>query len=205
MSFKWYGVDAGENGKGARVGEALAWVKEARSKLEDLEDGKLRDKMKGLSFGRNKEKSKEERKARKGRVEREGEDAEAWIRAYQKMNDTVRLTRKVYSWNAQRKGVDEIGCISASTSRQHAHPTRRSPNPQCQAVQAAPAQNGCSGRRTREHRRPRRVRGQGQLLLTYKFHYIARLAREPWPRHRDDMDTCMHYRYSPWNYFDLPS
>jgi hypothetical protein len=85
-------VDAGENGKGQRVGEALAWVKEARGRLEELEDGKLRDKMKGLSFGKNKEKVKEERRNRRGRVEREVEDAEAWIRAYQKMNDTVSTT-----------------------------------------------------------------------------------------------------------------
>lgn len=92
MSLKWYGVDAGENGKGQRVGEALAWVKEARGRLEELEDGKLRDKMKGLSFGKNKEKVKEERRNRRGRVEREVEDAEAWIRAYQKMNDTVSTT-----------------------------------------------------------------------------------------------------------------
>ena len=95
MSLKWYGVDAGENGKGQRVGEALAWVKEARVRLEELEDGKLRDKMKGLGFGRNKEKKNEERKRRRGRVEREGEDVEAWVRAYQKMNDTVRLSSNV--------------------------------------------------------------------------------------------------------------
>lgn len=89
QSLKWHGVDAGENGKGQKVGEALAWVKEARSRLEELEDGKLREKMKGLSFGKGREKKKEERKARQGRVEREGEDLDAWIRAYQRMNDTV--------------------------------------------------------------------------------------------------------------------
>lgn len=89
LARKWIGVDAGENGKGAKTGEALAWVKDAQARLQELEDGAVREKMKGLSFGKGSEKRKEERKARKGRLERELDDVGAWIKSYQRMNDTV--------------------------------------------------------------------------------------------------------------------
>lgn len=102
FAHKWLGVDAGENGKGQKVGEALALVKEAQARLEELEGGKVREKMKGLSLGKNSEKKKDERKARKGRIERELDDVAAWIRSYARMNDTVSAARgclltKVYS------------------------------------------------------------------------------------------------------------
>lgn len=89
LSYKWLGVDVGENGKGAKVGEAIAWVKEALGRLEDMEDGVLRDKMKGLGMGRGNERKKEERRVRKGKVERELEDVGAWLRVYTRMNETV--------------------------------------------------------------------------------------------------------------------
>ncbi|TXT08605.1 hypothetical protein VHUM_02733 [Vanrija humicola] len=89
LAYKWLGVDAGENGKGNKVGEAVAWVKEAQSRLSELEDGKVADKMKGLSLGKGSERKKEVRKARQGRVDRELADIAAWITAYTKMNDTV--------------------------------------------------------------------------------------------------------------------
>lgn len=90
LAQKWLGADAGENGKGAKVGEALAWVKDAEKRLEEMEDGKVREKMKGLSgIGKGSERKKEERKARKGRVERELDDIRAWVRAYSRLNDTV--------------------------------------------------------------------------------------------------------------------
>ncbi|EAL20627.1 hypothetical protein CNBE3350 [Cryptococcus deneoformans B-3501A] len=89
LAHKWLGIDAGENGKGAKVGEALAWVKDAQGRLEDLEDSKMRAKLKGLSIGKSRERKKEERRARMGRVERELEVVKAWVKAYQKMNDTV--------------------------------------------------------------------------------------------------------------------
>lgn len=91
LARKWLGVDAGENGKGAKIGEALSWVKESQSRLQELEDGKVREKMKGLSFGKGGEKRKEERLARKGRLERELDDVGAWVKSYQQMNDTVSL------------------------------------------------------------------------------------------------------------------
>lgn len=89
LALKWLGVDAGENGKGARVGEAVAWVREAKSKLEELEDGALKEKMKGLGMGKANERKKEERRARKGRVERELDDLAAWSRSYSRLNETV--------------------------------------------------------------------------------------------------------------------
>ncbi|OCF37950.1 pH-response regulator protein palC [Kwoniella heveanensis BCC8398] len=92
LAHKWLGIDSGENGKGAKVGEALAWTKDALTRLEEMEDSKIREKMKGLSLGgigKSGEKKKEERKARKGRVEREVEDTKAWVTAYTKINDTV--------------------------------------------------------------------------------------------------------------------
>ncbi|KAL1406315.1 hypothetical protein Q8F55_008011 [Vanrija albida] len=89
LAYKWLGVDAGENSKGAKVGEAVAWVKEAQSRLGELEDGKVADRMKGLSLGKGGERRKEARKVRQGRVDRELADIAAWTSAYTKMNDTV--------------------------------------------------------------------------------------------------------------------
>ena len=90
LARKWLGVDAGENGKGTKIGEAIAWIKDAQTRLVELEDGAVREKMKGLSFGKGSDKRKDERRARKGRLGRELDDAAAWIRTYQQMNDTVR-------------------------------------------------------------------------------------------------------------------
>lgn len=92
LAHKWLGIDAGENGRGTKVGEALAWVKDAQDRLEDLEDSKMRTKLKGLSLGKSRERKKEERKVRMGRVERELEVVKAWVKAYQMMNDTVSIS-----------------------------------------------------------------------------------------------------------------
>jgi hypothetical protein len=89
LAHKWLGVDAGENSKAAKVGEAVAWMKEAQARLTELEDGKVREKMKGLGFGKGSEKKKEERRARQGRVEWELDDVSAWLKSYTRMNDTV--------------------------------------------------------------------------------------------------------------------
>jgi len=106
LAHKWLGVDAGENGKGARIGEAISLCKYAQSRLQDMEDGAMREKMKGLGIGKSNEKKKEERKARKGRVERDLEDISAWIKSYTRQNDTVSLYL----------GYDlTLGLISANT------------------------------------------------------------------------------------------
>ncbi|BEJ13806.1 hypothetical protein CspHIS471_0309800 [Cutaneotrichosporon sp. HIS471] len=89
LAYKWLGVDVGENGKGNCVGEAIAWISEARERLAQLEDGKVEAKLKGLSIGRGAERRKEARKVRQGRIECETADADAWISSYKKMNDTV--------------------------------------------------------------------------------------------------------------------
>jgi hypothetical protein len=89
LARKWLGVEAGENGKSQKVGEAITWVKDAQMRLDGLGGDGVREKMKGLGIGKGHERRKEERKARKGRVERELEDVAAWLRAYTRMNDTV--------------------------------------------------------------------------------------------------------------------
>lgn len=89
LAHKWLGVDAGENGKGARIGEAIAWCKDAQTRLQVMEDSAVREKMKGLGIGKSNDRKKEERKARKGRVERDLEDVAAWVKTYTRQNDTV--------------------------------------------------------------------------------------------------------------------
>jgi hypothetical protein len=89
LAHKWLGIDAGENSKPQRIGEALAWISECRSRLAELEDGKVAEKMKGLGIGKSAERRKESRRARQGRIEREAADADAWIASYKKMNETV--------------------------------------------------------------------------------------------------------------------
>jgi hypothetical protein len=62
---------------------------------QDMEDGALREKMKGFGIGKSNEKRKEERKARKGRVERDLEDVIAWVKSYTRQNDTVSRRERV--------------------------------------------------------------------------------------------------------------
>ena len=85
---KWLGIDAGES---SRVGEGVAWIKDAQSRLKELEDSKVREKMKDLTFGNDRETRQEVRKERKGRVEKEKEEVQAWLRAYTNMNDMVSM------------------------------------------------------------------------------------------------------------------
>lgn len=89
LGHKWLGIDAGENSKGGRVGEAITWTRVAASKLAELEDGKVADRMKGLGIGRGNERRKEARKVRQGRIDREIADTAAWVQSYTKLNDAV--------------------------------------------------------------------------------------------------------------------
>ena len=89
VARKWLGVDAGENGRGEKIGEALAWVKLAKESLEQLEDSAVKEKMKALSFGKGSKGRKDERALRRSRVERQLDDTLAWLRSYQQQNDTV--------------------------------------------------------------------------------------------------------------------
>lgn len=94
LAHKWLGVDAGENGKGSKIGEAIAWCKDAQTRLGAMEDGAVRERMKGLGLGKMNDRKKEERKARKGRVERDLEDITAWVKSYSRQNDTVSHIRQ---------------------------------------------------------------------------------------------------------------
>ncbi|KAK4688581.1 hypothetical protein P7C73_g1522, partial [Tremellales sp. Uapishka_1] len=89
LAYKWLAVDTGENSKGTKIGEAVCLAKEAKGRLEEMEDGKLREKMKGLGMGKGNERRKEERMGRRGRLERELADVNAWSKVYTRMNDTV--------------------------------------------------------------------------------------------------------------------
>jgi hypothetical protein len=60
-----------------------------------MEDGVVREKLKGFGIGKSNEKRKEERKSRKGRVERDLEDVDAWVKSYTRQNDTVSYLK----WN----------------------------------------------------------------------------------------------------------
>lgn len=94
LAHKWLGVEVGESSKGRRVGEALGWTGDALKRLEEMEDGKMRERMKGLGLGKGNERKKEERRARKGRVERELDDVRGWMRNYKQINDTVSCARE---------------------------------------------------------------------------------------------------------------
>ncbi|KAL7418813.1 hypothetical protein Q5752_006497 [Cryptotrichosporon argae] len=89
LARKWMAVNAGENTKGAGIGEAIAWARDARASLGRLEDGRVREKVKAFGIGKSHDKKKEVRRERLGRVERELEDVDAWEAAYVKMNDAV--------------------------------------------------------------------------------------------------------------------
>nr|XP_019011489.1 pH-response regulator protein palC [Kwoniella pini CBS 10737]OCF50270.1 pH-response regulator protein palC [Kwoniella pini CBS 10737] len=87
LSYKWLGIDSAE-GKSQKLGEGIAFIKDSLERLEDMENSKLKSGIKSLSM-RNSERKKEERRNRLGRVEREIEDTNAWLKTYIKLNDTV--------------------------------------------------------------------------------------------------------------------
>ncbi len=95
-SRKWLGVEAGESPGGEKVGLAIAWLRQAESMLGDLDrrgdikggNGGMMSKMKGLKLGSGPG-GKIDKKERKGRTERESDEVEAFLKAYEKMNKTV--------------------------------------------------------------------------------------------------------------------
>ncbi len=78
---KWLGAEAGEAGK---VGLALAWLADARNRLDGGGNAasNLKSKLKSL-------KKEKDKKERKGRVEEELDEIEAYRKVYKQMNDTV--------------------------------------------------------------------------------------------------------------------
>lgn len=88
LAHKWLGIDAGSD----KTGLAIAWLTEARKRVEVLEESKVREKMKGLSLGLGKDKKQKEevRRQRRGRVEWEKDGLDEWLKMLSRMNDTVR-------------------------------------------------------------------------------------------------------------------
>lgn len=83
LSYKWLGVDAGENGGRSKSGEAVAWLGMAKGALEEV-GGKGAGLKSRIGIG------KVGGKERKGKVAQEGESIGAFLSAYRKVNDTVR-------------------------------------------------------------------------------------------------------------------
>ncbi|GAA5824256.1 hypothetical protein JCM11251_001583 [Rhodosporidiobolus azoricus] len=82
LSYKWLGVDAGEQ---SRTGDALGYLGMAKKELEGL-----REKDKGLGKIRGLAKRNEKAgRGRKGKVQEEVESTEAFASAYKKVNDSV--------------------------------------------------------------------------------------------------------------------
>lgn len=125
LAYKWLGVDAGENGKGAKVGEAICLCRNAQSRLQDMEDGALREKMKGIGIGKSNEKRKEERKARQGRVERDLEDVTAWVKSYTRQNDSVSLCEHMLAHDRSRFSPYPQSTRSLSRLGDQSSPLRR--------------------------------------------------------------------------------
>lgn len=117
LGWKWLGVDAGENGGREKAGMALAWLGAAKSGLEELSGGGSvggRLKMIGKSGKKGKEKE------RKGKVGKELDSVNAFLSAYKKVNDTVRLSFLLFPFSFM--GTDSYRIFSFTFS-----PYRRLP------------------------------------------------------------------------------
>ncbi|KAF4567321.1 hypothetical protein EYR40_006318 [Pleurotus pulmonarius] len=80
LARKWLGIDAGENGKGDKGGEAVGFLAWAKKDLEELKDG-------GKGLGIGKEKEKKER--RKEKVTDELQTVTVFWKHYKKVNDSL--------------------------------------------------------------------------------------------------------------------
>lgn len=80
LAHKWLGVDAGEAGK---TGDAVGYLKWAKSELESLKEGKLARLKKSGGVGGGDGKMKKERSAE------EVESVGTFLKNYQKVNDSV--------------------------------------------------------------------------------------------------------------------
>ncbi|KAI5451402.1 hypothetical protein NCC49_001709 [Naganishia albida] len=91
-SRKWLAVEAGEHASGDKVGQAIAMLKDAQARLDELRKhgdigASTMKKVKG--FGAKFGGAKEERTEQRGRMEREMADIEAFLKTYTHMNNTV--------------------------------------------------------------------------------------------------------------------
>lgn len=87
MSYKWLGVDAGENGGKTKMGEAIRWLMLAKSTLEEVEE-KMSS---GINIVRV---SKDEKKSTRGKLGQQMESVNAFLNAYKKVNDSVSPTSR---------------------------------------------------------------------------------------------------------------
>lgn len=83
LSYKWLGVDCGENHSADQTGDALSWLAMSKAALEEIE-GKTKG-LKSLKIG----KGKAAGKGRKTKVQEELDSVAAFTSAYKKVNDTV--------------------------------------------------------------------------------------------------------------------
>jgi hypothetical protein len=88
LSYKWLGVDCGENGGMDKAGEAIGWLAMARGALEEVQ-GKTSG-LNALKIG----KGKSAGKGRKSKVAEELESTAAFTSAYKKVNDSVSPGRR---------------------------------------------------------------------------------------------------------------
>lgn len=82
LSYKWLGIDAGENGGREKCGESICWLGLAEAELKEIESG---GKVMGIAKGKGKEKG--------GKVHEELESVRSFRSGYEKVNDTVRNLR----------------------------------------------------------------------------------------------------------------
>lgn len=94
LSYKWLGIDKGENGGREGCGEAICWLGMSESELKEVEGGG-----KGV-MGIGKAKGKG------GKVNEELESVRAFISGYKKVNDTVR-TLSLREPSSRRNLTDE--------------------------------------------------------------------------------------------------
>lgn len=95
-SRKWLAVEAGEHSSGEKVGQAIAMLKDAKGRLDELRKhgdigASTMKKMKGLKIGLGSG-GKEEKTERKSRIVQEMADIESFLEIYTHMNNTVSTT-----------------------------------------------------------------------------------------------------------------
>lgn len=120
LSYKWLGVDAGENGGREKAGEAVAWLGMAKASLEEM-GGKGAGLKSRMGMG------KVGGKERKGKVAQEVDSIGAFLSAYRKVNDTVRSIPP--SLVASSSSACVAGPLPARASSSHSpasHPRRPS-------------------------------------------------------------------------------
>jgi len=131
LARKWLGVDAGESGKAERMGEAVAWLRDAKATLIE---GGASSGGGGSSGGSGGGLLKKSKSKVENRWTEELESVSAFLSAYEKLNNSVRPD----SWMAVTSAwltplADYWPCLplDRSTSRRsrHCRPSSRSSPP----------------------------------------------------------------------------